>query len=493
MKQRHLFQRGFAVWILSSAGAAARRAAAAAAPRPDGGANDRGYLLYAQNCSVCHGERGRGDGPAAHLLSPKPRDFGSGRFRIVSTATRAPSVTDLMGTLRRGMPGSAMPSWNHLEDEDLFALVEVVRELAVNGIVVDLQREADRKGQDLTPEQAREIALTEMDPGIDFELPHPRFRSTVGLERGRRLFLRHCADCHGREGRASSVRRQWNEDGTETRPRDFTAGIFKGGSGHDALLRRILIGMPGSPMPAGVFERDEDASYLASYVASLVRPGNEARSVQTRRSLPVRRVEGAVPLAPDAAEWDAVPAEFLPLMPLWWRQDRVEGVLWRAVHDGGRLAIRLSWEDRYEDRSVLSARGYSDAAALQFSAAPDPPLLAMGTAEQPVSIWHWKAAWEIWPRIGGGVPHVAEKLHARGFGVMEATTSGGDEIYAKGSWAAGYWDLVFVRDLRAADAESIELAPGSNACVGVAVWDGFAGDRNGQKSVTIWHDLLIER
>ncbi|MBI3696090.1 MAG: nitrate oxidoreductase subunit beta [Acidobacteria bacterium] len=32
-------------------------------------------------------------------------------------------------------------------------------------------------------------------------------------------------------------------------------------------------------------------------------------------------------------------------MPLWWRDDRVEGVEVRAVHDGHKLAIELAWKD----------------------------------------------------------------------------------------------------------------------------------------------------
>ena len=33
----------------------------------------RGQALYAKQCASCHGSEGRGDGPAAYLLSPKPR------------------------------------------------------------------------------------------------------------------------------------------------------------------------------------------------------------------------------------------------------------------------------------------------------------------------------------------------------------------------------------------------------------------------------------
>src|SRR3712207_653335 len=34
-----------------------------------------GQRVYAQRCAICHGPTGRGDGPAAPSLIPRPRDF----------------------------------------------------------------------------------------------------------------------------------------------------------------------------------------------------------------------------------------------------------------------------------------------------------------------------------------------------------------------------------------------------------------------------------
>ena len=51
--------------------------------------------------------------------------------------------------------------------------------------------------------------------------------------------------------------------------------------------------------------------------------------------------------------------------------------------------------------------------------------------------------------------------------------------------------VVFVRDLKTQDGD-IVFDPQSPVSIGVAAWDGSAGDRNGQKSVTIWHRLVLD-
>ncbi|MEK7334979.1 MAG: cytochrome c, partial [Candidatus Binatota bacterium] len=73
-----------------------------------------GKQLYNKQCAACHGPQGRGDGEAAYLLYPKPRDFVAAKYRMISTWDRIPTDQDLFDTIARGMPGSAMPSWGHL-------------------------------------------------------------------------------------------------------------------------------------------------------------------------------------------------------------------------------------------------------------------------------------------------------------------------------------------------------------------------------------------
>jgi mono/diheme cytochrome c family protein len=47
-----------------------------------GGDVDRGRALFALHCATCHGGDGRGEGPAAIALNPKPRDLTEGTYYI---------------------------------------------------------------------------------------------------------------------------------------------------------------------------------------------------------------------------------------------------------------------------------------------------------------------------------------------------------------------------------------------------------------------------
>jgi Cytochrome c len=68
---------------------------------PPGSQLDRdtplGARVFAQRCAVCHGPDGKGNGPAAPSMFPRPRDFSSG---ISSTSPVRPESRRPMKTSR---------------------------------------------------------------------------------------------------------------------------------------------------------------------------------------------------------------------------------------------------------------------------------------------------------------------------------------------------------------------------------------------------------
>lgn len=83
---------------------------AAAAPPAAGGADagislDEGKKVFDTNCVSCHGAQGKGDGPAAVALNPKPADFTDKEWKYGA------GEENILKTVSKGVPGTAMPAW----------------------------------------------------------------------------------------------------------------------------------------------------------------------------------------------------------------------------------------------------------------------------------------------------------------------------------------------------------------------------------------------
>ena len=172
---------GLGFLLILSLGAAGTVGGSVSDPQPD---LTRGRALFERHCSVCHGMEGRGDGQAAYLLHPAPRNFASGRFRLVSTKNGVPTQRDLIATMRRGMPGSAMPPWAWLAEEDLWSVASYVRHLAVEGQIVDFLQWAEEEDDELTEAEAREIVVERMIPGEAIEVGVGRIERSRHPARG---------------------------------------------------------------------------------------------------------------------------------------------------------------------------------------------------------------------------------------------------------------------------------------------------------------------
>ena len=77
---------------------------------------DRGSQLFQANCAACHGAAGRGDGPNARTLDPKPVNFTD------RTRAQQRSVFALEQVIDQGITGTAMPSFSNLPAQDRWDL-----------------------------------------------------------------------------------------------------------------------------------------------------------------------------------------------------------------------------------------------------------------------------------------------------------------------------------------------------------------------------------
>ena len=82
---------------------------------------------------------------------------------------------------------------------------------------------------------------------------------------------------------------------------------------------------------------------------------------------------------------------------------------------------------------------------------------------------------------------------AKGLGTLTSRAPAMQRIQANGFWQDGRWQVVLHRPLAPNEEGDLRLKPGQQVSAAFAVWDGHAGDRNGQKSVSIWNTLQLER
>ena len=244
---------------------------------------------------------------------------------------------------------------------------------------------------------------------------------------------------------------------------------------------------------------------------------------------------------PKARYWDAAPPSEVALMAQPMVVPRpatttTGAVKVQAVHDGKRIAFRLTWADK-EPSEAGRLGQFSDAAAIQFPARDGPviPIVMMGNKDNPVHIFHWRAQYQRdqekgKPTIRDLYPNVSTDMYPMEFPDPKASAgaterdrekfspgraegnpqsfpkTGVDEVIAEGFstssvqeghdsaaravWENGAWTLVISRSL-AIDGGST-LAPGKQGWIAFAVWQGGEAEVGSRKSVTMaWTPLQV--
>jgi mono/diheme cytochrome c family protein len=480
-----------------------------------------GKAVYDQHCASCHGASGDGNGPATVWLFPKPRNFQSGLFKIQSTpAGSLPSDEDLFQTITRGMPGSSMPSFTYLTEQQRRDVVEYVKWLSA---YVDAEGRRVSRFENASASGLVQAPVTvPPEPGITVE----------ALVKGRETYLKlQCFTCHGDTGvgdgpSAPTLKDSW---GLPLPPRDFTIGSFRGGSEGRDLYMRIANGMAGTPMPPfgdDVLE-PADRWALVQYIQSLRRKDAEVHDIlqPADANIPVQRVETLITEVLDPA-WEQFDNVRVPLNPLWPEPYPILAVAITAIHDGNRIAILAQWKDAVLNGAPIRVQDFQDGIAIQFSLTARTPFIGMGDANNPVNLWYWRAGWQ--QEMDTGRPdmdaiyaslHVdtyfassyrtaadagnvlatpksspVEDANARGFGTLKPQPPEDQNVQGKAVWRDGFWSVVFLRELTSKGKEDARFTDLSDGLpVAFAVWNGEQRDRNGRKVISNWYKLLLER
>ncbi len=511
----------------------------------------RGQELFADQCSVCHGETGDGLGKFAYLMNPRPRNFQQGNFKLSTTQNQIPTEEDLLRTISRGMPGSAMPPWGHLPQSELIALARFVRQINVDAERTRLEaRSAEGKLSkgDIPAQLARRT-----EPGPPLVVPAEPAFDDLHWYSGRRIYLEACAICHGADGNPVPEAVKFDNEGYPVPPRSFVNGIFKGGSEGHQLYARIYKGLKGTPMPGYADAYTDTETWdLIHYVQSLAREGAQERAQLKQGTFVAAKVRCPLPAGPLDKTWDQARPLYVALTPLWWTEDRIEGLVVQAVHNGEELVIRLSWIDPTVDDRAVRTSEFRDGVAIQFSLTSAPPFYMGDSSEHGgVNIWFWKAdrqknletayqdvdsafpdrIVDMYPEQNYETPRDAngvewpkesvsqhdptfitawgagnlvadpdlktpvETLTARGPGTLASKPRNIQFVQGQAAYERGVWYVQMQRTMKL-DHEGSEderrFQPGDYLPLSFAIWNGSAGDRDGKKNISIWQKLVIE-
>ena len=228
-------------------------AATVRAQAPAGDAT-AGKAIYQQRCVQCHGANGKGDGAAAPVLIPRPRDFTSAKYKLRTTESGSlPTDDDLIRTITHGIPGTSMPAWEpFLSASDIANVAAYVKTFS------------PRFGTD-RPQIVPAVAASV--PGA----PSPQT-----LAAGKAVFDKlRCGACHGTDGKGTgAIATDLKDDDGRPLPATNLAEpwTFRGGSTPQDVYLRFRTGMNGTPMPSFVDAASEgELRNLAVYVVSLAR------------------------------------------------------------------------------------------------------------------------------------------------------------------------------------------------------------------------------
>ena len=456
-----------------------------------------GKKIYDFRCAPCHGLEGKGDGPAAMTLDPRPRDFTRGLFKFKSTPSgEVVSDEDLFRTISRGIPGSAMPSWKRLlSEEERWQVIATIKTFS------------DRFTKEKKPTPIKVGPEPPMTP--------------ESIAKGKELFQKKakppCAQCHGDNGRGNGilVRAVTNAWGEPLFPRNLTQPwTYKSGNSVTDIYLRDHNGIEGTMMPAYADQFSEEELWqLAHYVKSL----QKDRAPESKVSIVSLKTDKDIPMDPDDPFWQEIDHVDVRMagqvhVPPRNQNPVITHVSVRSVYNETAIAFHMEWDDRIKNDThqdnEWSARwetvdltetypllyppsirphNFRDAVALQFPVripeGPIKPHFFLGDAGKPVNLWYWKAD-----------AQTPEELNASGYkNPAKLQPSESQQLETQSVFADGQWRVVFKRSLATEDdAHDIQFIPGKIIPVAIHAWDGFSGETGLRRTISSWYFLILE-
>lgn len=192
----------------------------------------QGGRIYAEYCSVCHGDQGRGAIWAAGGLSPPPANFTDPRVQ------RSLSRDHMIDAVTYGRPETAMTGWqSRLSKQEITSVVDYVITTFMPNSRMAL----------VNPAQTLAANGHQGHDRMHFDINLPFPDQLLGdLQRGARLYQANCATCHGEEGDGGGPRAYF----INPRPRNFLHASSRSALNRPRLFEAIGKGRLRTEMPA---------------------------------------------------------------------------------------------------------------------------------------------------------------------------------------------------------------------------------------------------
>jgi mono/diheme cytochrome c family protein len=225
---------------------------------------DRGKVIYKEYCSQCHGATGKGDGPAASGLEPKPAIHANIPFEKLPMEYLY-NVINHGGVAMGKSPN--MPYWNLTIGQQGVADVTAYLKATFKG-VPDIAT-GPSGGQGGACVQPRKTAKA---PDEFLSKTNPLPASAGAIQAGKTLYLKTaqpvaCAMCHGEQGDGKGP----VGAALVPPPRNFTCGSMMKDISDGQLFWIIKNGSPGTGMMSFAGLPDEQVWQLVHYIQSLAK------------------------------------------------------------------------------------------------------------------------------------------------------------------------------------------------------------------------------